>query len=168
MYRGRVGGSRPRPRRTRWRRGNRAGLFWGVPAFWRRAGPGSDPRVVLHVNWKRSWAESRGVSPHDYKTVFVVRAWAILLPRAAVEAVFVVSKPRRKAGPGTDRTYDHEAIRAVAKEVLKPGRDKIKAAFFERVRNACSGKTKTPENDTTMDRIVGNLWRSGAPGRGQT
>jgi hypothetical protein len=72
---------------------NRAGLFWGVPAFWRRAGRGSDPRVVLHVDWKRSWAESRGVAPHDYKMVFVVRAWAILLPRAAVETLFGLDRP---------------------------------------------------------------------------
>jgi hypothetical protein len=145
--------------------------FWGEPAFWHRSdrhdGP-FHPFVHLRINWEEGWAESRGVESGigGQKTLFVVRAWAILLPRAAVEAVFVVSG--RRAGPGTERTYDHEAIRAVAKEVLKRGRDAKKAWFFEKVRDACRGKMKAPENDTTMNRLVGDLWGSGAPSRGQT
>jgi hypothetical protein len=149
--------------------------FWGEPAFWHRSdrhGP-FHPFVRLTINWEEGWAESRGVESRgvesrgiSQKTVFVVRAWAILLPRAAVEALFNVSG--RRAGPGTERTYDHEAIRAVAKEVLKRGRDAKKAWFFEKVRNACRGKMKAPENDTTMNRLVGDLWDSGAPSRGQT
>jgi len=67
------------------------------------------------------------------------------------------SKP--KARPGAERTYDHDAIRTVAKDVLTTGGDDRRAWFYERVRNLCRERhIKTPDNDRSMGRIIGDLY----------
>ena len=74
-------------------------------------------------------------------------------------------KPRRKAGPGRERIYNHEAITGAGNRVLARGRPDTKALFFEKVIAECRAakpKIKLPSNidvdDSLLRRIVGKLY----------
>jgi hypothetical protein len=57
--------------------------------------------------------------------------------------------------------YPHGDIRAVAKEAAKDGCDKHRSWFYGRVRDMCRihrPRIRTPANDRTMGRIIGDLY----------
>jgi hypothetical protein len=72
-------------------------------------------------------------------------------------------KPRRKAGPGRERIYNHEAITGAGNRVLARGRPDTKALFFEKIIAECrAAKIKLPPNidvdDSLLRRVVGKLY----------
>jgi hypothetical protein len=73
------------------------------------------------------------------------------------------SQPRAKpkARVGAERAYDYDAIWWVAKELPESGTDQHQSWFYDRVRDECKLKRpviKTPTNDRTMSRIIGDLY----------
>jgi hypothetical protein len=87
------------------------------------------------------------------------RGWRSKSTRAAASKP-PLPKIAGKRARGAERTYDREAIRGVAKEFpAAPGEPK--SWWFDRVREECRHKRpviKTPKNDRTMARIVGDLY----------
>jgi hypothetical protein len=73
----------------------------------------------------------------------------------------VTPKPKRKAGPGTERIYDYAAIETAAENALKRGRPDTKALFYEKVRAELKMmKKKAPpeDDDSTLRRVAGPLY----------
>jgi len=66
-------------------------------------------------------------------------------------------KPKRTAKREPD--YPRDAIRAIAEEALKKGRDEHRSWFYDRVRELCrQPRIKAPASDRTMGRIIGDLY----------
>jgi hypothetical protein len=69
------------------------------------------------------------------------------------------SKRRQEA----ERDYPYNDIRGVAVEALKIGTDEHRAWFYARVREMCRQhrpRIRTPANDRTMGRIIGDLYQN--------
>lgn len=79
-------------------------------------------------------------------------------------ACAAVPAPKRKPGPGTERTYNRDLIGAAAARVLARGRPDTKQVYFDQVRAEVPKGTKLPLSDyPTLNRIVGYLWDAGKP-----
>jgi hypothetical protein len=87
--------------------------------------------------------------------------FAIWVERAAVLAL--LPGPKRKPGPGRERTYDHAAIQAAAARVDNRGSFDSRTVYLDQLREELRGKTKVPEDDRSLARITGKRW--GPPSR---
>jgi hypothetical protein len=152
--------------------------------------PDAEERRKLHIRVPLNYAEGCSIEPHydghwhaqrsdlEKRTAIpvtpVARAEAELVPARTPPAPptellrpkrKLKRKPRRKAGPGRERIYNHEAITGAGNRVLARGRPDTKALFFEKVIAECRAakpKIKLPSNidvdDSLLRRVVGKLY----------
>src|SRR5262249_18459328 len=127
----------------------------GDRRFWRERGGN---QIHLRVYWEEDSAETWA-----WRGRYL--AFHIELLRKNVRELMV--GPKRRPGPGAERTYDHEAFIAASGRVLARGRPTSKQVYFDQVRAEVPRGTKLPpaDDNTTLNRIVGHLWDDGKPAK---
>jgi hypothetical protein len=81
-----------------------------------------------------------------------------LLPVKVHRKLSSQQRSRTKREP----TYPHAAIRAIAEQAAKDGRDDHRSWFYDRVRGLCRAQRppiEAPASDRTMGRIIGDLYQ---------
>jgi hypothetical protein len=152
-----------------------------VHVRWRMVHPASTTTVELESFWQGSLPAFDFVDCSVTKRVHAppgtvvgfcqITLFGVEVVREEIEAqrvgaaVPVSRKKRRKKAGGSPREWDYEGIRAVAKEVREEGIDQTRVWFYNRVREVCAGKrprikTPDPENNRSMTRIIGDLYRA--------
>jgi hypothetical protein len=135
------------------RRKERAKLWpWRDPDYdWAEAGKVLDRAAALErYGWRPKVKPASQLQPQQPQA-----------PQPAMPELQSQPRAKPKARVGAERDYDYDDIRRVARELLGTGTDKHRSWFYERVRNACKLKRpviRTPANDRTMSRIIGDLY----------